>query len=56
MTKRWHFLKDDKNFPDDKIWIPVKHHGESKVHDLFPEDIPKEWEEEIETNERQGND
>ena len=55
MSKRW-FFKDDENFPDDKIWIPIKHHGELEVHDLFPEDISKEWGEDIETNEGEGDD
>jgi hypothetical protein len=56
MLKRWVFFKEYENFPDDKIWIPIKHLGEPEVHDLFPEDISKELGEDIETNEEQGDD
>jgi hypothetical protein len=56
MSKRWFLFKDDENFPDDKIWIPIKHLGEPEVHDLFPEDISKERGGDIETNEGQGDD
>jgi hypothetical protein len=51
MAKRLVFLKDDINFPEDKILIPIKHLGETQVHDSVPEDVSEEREEDIETNE-----